>query len=153
MSIRSLKRDNKTLDQIVCYFMETVIHRQVSGVEDLPLENPLEEPFRSFLDAAMEAALSASGPTLTRLILEAEYSAAVSWGVMTAEETLNLQVIKELAWHSYYDLDPYGYLLETENLWGNDALIYAARTFYPTLPEEIRTQYQIPAQTPSQSFH
>ncbi len=42
-----------------------------------------------------------------------------------------------------YDEDYYGYLLSTENLWGNGVSEYASRTFYPNFPEEIKEKYQI----------
>ena len=32
---------------------------------------------------------------------------------------MSLRLIKELSWHIHYDKDFYGYLLSTENLWGN----------------------------------
>ena len=59
------------------------------------------------------------------------------------ETVLQLQVIKELAWHIHCGEDYYGYLLSIENLWGNDASEYASRTFYPNLPKEIQDRYHI----------
>lgn len=48
MSIRSLGYDSDNLDQIICYFMKTILHLQASGVENLPLENNLAEPWKKF---------------------------------------------------------------------------------------------------------
>lgn len=42
MSIRERLRSTPDLDQIVCYFMRTVLHIEKSGLLDLPLENTVE---------------------------------------------------------------------------------------------------------------
>ena len=76
MSVRSHGYDNENLDKVFCYFMRVILHLQKSGVEDLPLENNLPSPYKSFLDTAMEIFLSATTPELARLILEAGYSCA-----------------------------------------------------------------------------
>lgn len=143
MSVRSLKRDNDTLDKIICYFMRTILHLQTAGVEHLPLAHSLKEPFGAFLDIAMEIFMQSPGPEIARMLLEAEYSAAASRGPITAQTALNLQMIKELAWHIHYDADIYSYLLTTENLWGNAACEYAAVTFYQNLPESVKEKYGI----------
>lgn len=143
MSIRSLGYDNEHLDQIVCYFMRTVLRLQRSGIKDLPLKNDLEEPYRSFLDTAMHLFFHSLRPELCHLLLDAEYDAFLNKGVFSAEEILGLRVIKEFAGHIPYDEDYYGCLLSTESLWGNTALQYAAFTFYPNLPEEIKDKYHI----------
>ena len=54
MSVRSHGYDNENLDKVFCYFMRVILHLQKSGVEDLPLENNLPSPYKSFLDTAME---------------------------------------------------------------------------------------------------
>ena len=47
MSIRSLGRDGPESDEIVCYFMRTILNREKSGILNLPLDNPLtDEPAR-----------------------------------------------------------------------------------------------------------
>lgn len=51
--------------------------------------------------------------------------------------------VSELILCAEYDDDYYGYILSTENLWGNKILEYASRTFYPNLPEEVKEKYQI----------
>ena len=48
MSVRSLGYDSDNLDQIICYFMKTILHLQASGIENLPLENNLAEPWKIF---------------------------------------------------------------------------------------------------------
>lgn len=143
MSVRSLGYDNEEMDKIFCYFMRVVLHLQKSGVEDLPLENNLPAPYKSFLDTAMEIFLQSPRPELARLLLEAEHSAFLGNSKISHEAYLGLQVIKELAWHVHYDDDYYGYLLSTENIWGNSALEYATLTFYPNLPEQIKCKYQV----------
>ena len=50
-----LRRSGGELDRIFIYFMQTTLHLYKSGIEHLPIENPLErQPLRSFLDAATE---------------------------------------------------------------------------------------------------
>ena len=138
MSIRSSGRDNPELDEIVCYFMRTVLHAQKTGVIDLPLDNPLtEEPARSFLDKCMDIFCQCCAPELSALLLNAEYDAVLSQGPLTAQQTLSLRVIKELTWHIYYDEDRYTYLDTTEALWGQKAMQYAWRTYYPNLPPDV----------------
>lgn len=143
MSVRSLGYDSDNLDRIICYFMKTILHLQTSGIENLPLLNNLDEPWRSFLDAAMEIFLSSPAPELSRLILESEYDTILHCGHVSTETVIGLQLIKELTWHIHYDGDYYSYLLSTDNLWGNSALEYATLTFYPNLPENVKAKYRI----------
>ena len=140
MSIRSMGRDNPELDEIVCYFMRTILNRQKSGIINLPLDNPLtQEPARSFLDQCMDIYCQACVSELAALLLDVEYDAVLSQGPLTARQVLSLRVIKELTWHIYYDEDPYTYLDTTGNLWGQKAMHYAWRTYYPNLPEDATT--------------
>lgn len=143
MSVRSLRYDNENLDNIICYFMRTILHLQNTGIERLPLENHFAEPYKSFTDIAVELITDGQPPEISRLILEAKYGEIISRGEITAETALGLQLIKELSWHIHYDEDYYCYLLSTDNLWGNTALKYASFTFYPNLPEDIKEKYQI----------
>ena len=137
MSIRSMGRDNPELDEIVCYFMRTILNRQKSGIINLPLDNPLtQEPARSFLDQCMDIYCQACVPELAALLLDVEYDAVLSQGPLTARQVLSLRVIKELTWHIYYDEDPYTYLDTTGSLWGQKAMEYSWRTYYPNLPPE-----------------
>lgn len=140
MSIRERLRSTPDLDQIVCYFMRTVLHIEKSGLLDLPLENTVErEPYRSFLDRCMEIFCECFVPELSALLLDAEYDALLSQGPLTAEQTLGLRAIKELCWHIYYDQEdgPYRYLDHLVGL-GRQSNEYAWRTYYPNLPEETR---------------
>lgn len=143
MSVRSLGYDTENIDRIVCYFMRTVLHLQTSGVENLPLESSFTEPWNTFLAAVMKVFSASPAPETARLVLEAEYDTALQHGPFTRETILGLLLIKELAWHIRYDADYYSYLLSTDSLWGNQALEYAALTFYPNLPENIREKYGI----------
>lgn len=143
MHIRSLGYDSKNLDSIICYFMRTVLQVQKFGVENLPLENTLDEPYKTFLDTAMQIFLASPVPELARLILEAEYDAVLSGGQISTETAIGLQLMKEFTWHIHYGEDPYGYILSTENIWGNDTIEYASFTFYPNLPEDIKSKYHI----------
>lgn len=141
-SIRN-RYSNENTDKIFCYFMRTILNLQTSGIEKLPLENGFEEPTRTFLDIAVELIVDGQPPETAKLILDAEYAAILSCGQTSAETALNLLLVKELSLHIHYDEDYYGYLLSTENLWGSDVFEYAARTFYPNLPEEIKEKYHI----------
>lgn len=85
MSVRSLGYDSDNLDQIVCYFMKTILHLQTSGVENLPLENKLAEPWKAFLDTAMKIFLASPSPELSRLILEAEHNTILQKGQISKE--------------------------------------------------------------------
>lgn len=143
MRIRSLGYDSEELDQILCYFMKTTLHLQASGVEDLPLPNPITGLCGEFLNTAMNIFLSAPLPELARLLLDTEYDAALRNSPASVEQTLRMQVIKELAWHLRYDSDFYGYLLSIENIFSSRAMEYATLTFYPNLPEEIQRKHHI----------
>lgn len=146
MSIRSMGRDNPELDEIVCYFMRTVLHAQKTGVIDLPLDNPLtEEPARSFLDRCMDIFCQCSPPELSQLLLDAEYDALLSQGPLTMEQTLCFRTIKELCWHIYYDQEggPHSYLDSIGNLMGPRAEQYAWRTYYPNLPEDVQKKLHV----------
>lgn len=144
MSIRGSVRDNPDLDQIICYFMRTVLHIEKRGLLDLPLENPLAEPYKSFLDRCMEIFCECCPPELSLLLLDAEYDAVLSQGPLTAEQTLCLRTIKELCWHIYYDQEggPYRYLDTLVGL-GRQSNVYAWRTYYPSLPEEVRNALHV----------
>ena len=141
-----LRRSGGELDLIFIYFMRTMLHLYKSGIEHLPLENPLErEPLRSFLDAAMTAVLNCLPPQLGRMVLESEREAILSQGPVTAEDALQLRFIQELAlslqnrdFALFYDL-----FLSSQEWWGQPAMEYAALTFYPNLPAEVREQYHI----------
>lgn len=140
MSIRGRLCSTPDLDQIVCYFMRTVLHIEKNGLSDLPLENTVErEPYRSFLDRCMEIFCECCPPELSQLLLDAEYDALLSQGPLAAEQTLCLRAIKELCWHIYYDQEggPYRYLDTLVGL-GRHSNEYAWRTYYPNLPEEVR---------------
>ena len=141
-SIKS-RYGNEILDRIFRYFMRIVLHLQNSGIEDLPLENDFEEPLKSYMDIAVDLIIDGQPPEIARLILEAEYDAVLSGVSVSTKTAMSLRLIKELSWHIHYDDDYYGYLLSTENLWGNEVSEYASRTFYPNLPEEIKEKYQI----------
>ncbi len=142
MSVRSDGYDSETLDRIFCYFMRTILHLQESGIENIPLENEFQAPYKEFLDRAMDIVFQISpAPELARLLLDTEYDTVLNHQKLPREEVLGLQLIKELAWHIHYDEDYYGYLFSTENIWGNTACQYASLTFYPNLPEEIKNKY------------
>lgn len=80
---------------------------------------------------------------MAALILDAEYDMILQKGELTPGMALGLRLSRELSWHMHYDEDYYGYLLMTDNLWGNKVSEYACRTFYPNLPEEIKDKYHI----------
>lgn len=142
MSVRS-RYSNDTLDEVFCYFMRTILHFQETGIEKLPLENHLPEPLRSYMDIAMELMIGGQPPEPSRIILESEYDVLLHHGKPDIKTVMCLQLIKELSYHIHLDKDYYGYLLSTWNLWGNRTMEYAAVTFYPNLPGEIRQKYHI----------
>lgn len=141
-SIKS-RYSTEILDRIFCYFMRMVLHLQDSGIEKLPLENDFQEPLKSFMDIAVDLVIDGQPAEIADLILNAEYDAILSGGKVSADIAMSLRLAKELSWHIHYDMDYYGYLLSTVNLWGNEVFEYASRTFYPNLPEDIKGKYQI----------
>lgn len=143
MSIRSLAYDNDKLDVIICCFMRTILHIQKTGIANLPLENDLEEPFKGFMETAVKLLTEGTPPEISRIILESEYDITLMQKSVTIDTVVGLQLIKEIAWHIHFDEDYYGYLLSTENLWGNRALTYASLTFYPNLPAAVKEKYGI----------
>ena len=142
VSIKS-RYSNEVLDRIFRYFMRMILHLQESGIEKLPLENDFEEPLKFFIDVAVDLIIDGQPPEISDLILNAEYDAVLSGDGVSVKTAMNLRLIKELSWHIHYDEDYYGYLLSTENLWGNEVFEYASRTFYPNLPEEVKEKYRI----------
>lgn len=143
MGTRSSGYDTETLDGVLCYFMRTILHLQESGIENLPVENDLPEPVRSYLDLAMDLLINGQPYEISQLILESEYDVLLHHGKADIETVMCLRMIKELSCHIRFDKDYYGYLLSTWNLWGNRALGYAAWTFYPNLPAPVREKYGI----------
>lgn len=141
-SIRG-RYSNEISDRIFCCFMRIILRLQKSGIEKLPLENDFEEPLKSFMDLAVDLIIDGQPPEVSSLILDAEYDAILSKVTVSTKTALSLRLIKELSWHIHYDEDYYGYLLSTENLWGNAAFEYASLTFYPSLPEEVKERYGI----------
>jgi len=120
-----------------------ILRLQNSGIEKLPLENDFEEPLKSFVDIAVELIIDGQPPEIADVILNAEYDAILSRGPISVKTAISLRTAKELSWHIHYDTDYYGYLLSTENIWGNSVFEYASRTFYPNLPEEVKKKYRI----------
>lgn len=130
-------------DDIILYFMRTILHLQKSGIEDLPLEQSFPKPINDFLNLAIELIIDGQPPEVSTLILDTEYDMILHKEQMTSEIVLGLRLIKELSWHIHYDEDYYEYIFMTENLWGNRISEYAARTFYPNLPDVIKDKYHI----------
>ena len=130
-------------DDIILYFMRTILHLQKSGIEDLPLEQSFPEPIKSFLNLAIELIIDGQPPKVSTLILDTEYDMILHKEQVTSEIVLGLRMIRELSWHLHYDEDCYEYIFMTDNLWGNRVSEYAARTFYPNLPDVIKDKYHI----------
>lgn len=143
MGVRSSGYDNDTLDAVLCYFMRTILHLQETGVENLPVENALPEPVRSYMDIAIDLLIGGQPPETSQIILQSEYDVLLNREKPDLETVMCLQMIKELSCHIHFDKDYYGYLLSTVNLWGNRVSEYAAVTFYPNLPADIRRKYRI----------
>ncbi len=131
------------LDEIILYFMRTILHLQESGIENLPLANSFCGPVKGFLNLAIELIVDGQPSEISVLILDTEYDMILRQKEITKETVLGLRMIRELSWHIHYDEDYYGYILMTDNLWGNRVFEYASRTFYPNLPDEIKDKYHI----------
>lgn len=142
---RSIKQryQSDLSDDIILYFMRTILHLQRSGIENLPLEQSFPEPVKSFLSLAIELIIDGQPPEVSALILDAEYDMILHEEQVTTMIVLGLRMVRALSWHIHYDTDYYEYILMTENLWGNRVSEYASRTFYPNLPDEIKDKYQI----------
>ncbi len=134
---------NPVLDEIVCYFMKTILQLQKSGIENLPVKHSFTEPIKNYIELAIELMMDGQPKEISELILHAEYDVILKQGDVDMKTLLNLRIIQELSSHIHYDDDYYGYILSTGNLWGNKVLEYASRTFYPNLPEEVKEKYQI----------
>ena len=134
---------NKILNEIIIYFMKTILHLQNSGIEQLPLKNCFAEPIKSYLELAIDLMIDGQPPETADLILTSEYDVILSHDDTPLETAMCLRIIKNLSCHIHYDEDCYGYLLSTVNLWGNEVSEYASRTFYPNLPEDIKDKYGI----------
>ena len=143
MGVRSIGYDSENLDTIICYFMKTIIELEQNGVLNLPLKNTLNEPYKTFLDTAMEIFMRSPSPELAYLILDAEYDCTLNNGHFSTETILGLKLIKEFTLHIHYDTDYYEYFLATENMWGLNAIEYAHLNFYPYLPQDIKVKYSI----------
>lgn len=143
-SIRQRYQSNVS-DDIILYFMRTILHLQKSGIENLPLEQTFSEPINRFLNLAVELIIDGQPPEVSALILDTEYDIIFHKEQITSETVLGLRMIRELSWHIHYDQDCYEYILMTDNLWGNRVFEYASRTFYPNLPDKIKDQYNIHA--------
>ncbi|MBD5523421.1 MAG: hypothetical protein HDR04_03195 [Lachnospiraceae bacterium] len=142
---KSIKQryQSNVMDDIILYFMRTILHLQKSGIEDLPLEGAFPKPIKEFLSLAMELIIDGQPAEVSTLILDTEYDMILHKEQMVSEIVLGLRMIRELSWHLHYDEDYYKYILMTENLWGNRVSEYAARTFYPNLPNAIKNKYHI----------
>ena len=134
---------NPVLDEVVCYFMKTILQLQENGIENLPLRHSFTEPIKNYLELAIELLMDGQPLEVSELILSAEYDVLLKRDDVDVQTLLNLRMIQELSSHIHYDDDYYGYILSTGNLWGNKVLEYASRTFYPNLPEEVKEKYQI----------
>lgn len=141
-SIRN-RYSSQILDEILCYFMKTILQLQNNGIVNLPLRNSFTEPIRYYIELAIELIMDAQPVEISELILEAEYDVILERGGVDAKTVLSLQMIKELSKHIHYDEDYYEYILSTSNLWGNKVSEYASRTFYPNLPDEVKEKYGI----------
>ncbi len=134
---------NKNLDQIICYFMRTILNLQESGIEKLPLPNALEEPFKSYMDFAVELLIDGQPEEVSELLLSAEYDCILRNANLDVKDALCLRAIKELSQHIHYDEDYYKYILSLDNIWGNGVFEYASATFYPNLPRDAKEKYRI----------
>ena len=141
-SIRQ-KYQSNVLDDIILYFMRTILHLQKSGIENLPLEQTFSEPIKRFLNLAVELIIDGQPSEVSTLILDTEYDMILHKEDLTSEMVLGLRMVRELSWHLHYDEDYYEYVLMTDNLWGNRVFEYASRTFYPNLPDVIKDKYHI----------
>lgn len=143
--MRTIKQrySNEVLDEIVCYFMKTILRLQNSGIEKLPIENQFEQPVKNYLELAVELIIDGQPVEISDLILDTEYDTILVSDDTDVNTLLVLRMIKELSKHIHYDNDYYGYILSTSNLWGNKVVEYAAKTFYPNISNEFKEKYGI----------
>lgn len=143
--MRTIKQrySNEKLDDIICYFMKIILRLQNSGIEKLPIENQFEQPIKNYLELAVELIIDGQPIEISDLILDTEYDMIFLSGKVDANILLILRTIKELSKHIHYDDDYYRHIMSTTNLWGNRVFEYAAKTFYPNLPDNIKEKYGI----------
>lgn len=143
MGIIREQYSEKTLDEILIYFMKTILHLQESGIEKLPLENKFQEPIRGYITLSVDLIMEGELEAVTELIMRTEYDHILKKYDCDAKIILCLNVIWALSSHIHYDTDYYCYILSLENIWGNKAFEYASKTFYFNIPEEYREKYRI----------
>lgn len=143
MSTIKQRYSNEVLDEIICYFMKTILRLQSSGIENLPIENHFMQPVKNYLELAVELLMDGQPLEISEIILDIEYDKILVYGGGDTKTLLVLQMIRELSKHIHYDEDYYGYILSTDNLWGNKVFEYAAKTFYPNIPDEFKIKYKI----------
>lgn len=133
----------KTLDEIIIYFMKTILHLQESGIEKLPLEYKFQEPIKSYIKLSVDLIMEGELETVTDLIMRTEYDHILKKYDCDTQVMLCLNVIRTLSSHIHYDTDYYHYILSLENIWGNNVFEYASKTFYINIPDEYRDKYKI----------
>ena len=143
--MRTIKQrySSEVLDETICYFMKTILRLQNSGIEKLPIENQFEKPIKNYLQLAVELIIDGQPIEISDLILDTEYDVILASRNVGTNTLLVLRTIKELSKHIHYDNDYYGYIISTTNLWGNKVFEYAAKTFYPNVPDEFKEKYGI----------
>ncbi len=141
-SIRQ-KYGSRLSDEVILYFMRTILQLQKNGIKNLPLSHSFKGAVKDYLNLAMELLIDGQPAEVAGLIFDAEYDVILQREKLTPEIAVVLHLIRELSCHIHYDEDYYGYLFMTDNLWGNRVFEYASITFYPNLPEEIKDKYQI----------
>lgn len=133
----------KILDEILIYFMRTILHLQKSGIEKLPLENNFQEPINGYIKLAVDLILEGEVEEVSELILRTEYDHILKKYNCNVQTILCLNVIWKLSCHIHYDDDYYSYLFSLVNIWGNKVFEYASRTFYINVPDTYREKYEI----------
>ena len=105
MSTIKQRYSNEVLDEIICYFMKTILRLQNSGIEKLPIENHFMQPVKSYLKLAVELIIDGQPVEISELILDTEYDAILVGGGVDTKTLLVLRMIGELSKHIHYDDD------------------------------------------------
>lgn len=136
MNLRS-EYGNPMVDDLLCYFMKTILRIRKYGAARIPIDVAFGEPVDGYLKTAVDLMEDAQVPETTDIILQIELGRILAEQKPSREQLTALILIKELTMHIRFDEDPSDYLLSTSSLWNNKVNEYACRTFYCNLPPEI----------------
>lgn len=138
--MRILREDygNEDIDELLCYFMKTVLRIQKYGGARIPIDVTFQEPINTYLEIAINLMEYAQPIEITELVLQIEYEQIFLNYKLTKTQITLLVLIKELSKHIRFDENRTDFLLSTSNIWNHKANTYATKTLYCNLPLEIQ---------------